>query len=730
MTDRPPESSTSVASPADEQPQVDSPEPQAATESAESAESTESTESAESADEQQNLSSPTGDSHQESHHEPHDANTPAEDEAAEDETAGDEAAEDETAESEPAAGIEPDAEFAGEPEREAQGEGSPGGTPEGEAPPETPGDSATEPVPESDVRPEPSADEPPRDPGPTPTGRIRLSRPTPTLPPESLPEEKDTSLSDFFDTLDARVAEATGRLADAFRRPEPGEQISARVDYRLFPDQSAEPESVAPDDPEFDPQVDARFDPQVDAWDGSADDEGPSAEAPAASDPEELPDRLDDESPDDVDLPDEESASQLNSYPSSYQDPHQDPYQEETATRPSHPAPEISPDTESTMISLPPVDAQTGDPRTSRVALPGPPRDPRQSLPWEVREQQAEEARQQDASAARRRAVILEKASAIEAATGRDEPDPDEFADEEEDLYTYIPPYNLPSRHPDPEPRGLDLARQIFVSISAMAAVASAAWMLGAFTGPTILGGNGLDHLVDGWYAGGRALLTPDAGHYWLWPFIVLGLLGHAVHQWTTTQISTPRQRRSGWLVGLASVLMLVWTAAVHAGLLSVAVLAALAAALALVDAVRQFTLHTARNAVERRLTDSVVGLFAGWALVGAMSSISALLTAMSVRIPGFPALLWALIGLVVCIWIGAYYAMTERGRMTIALGLGWGMFWLIFPRVLSETPSLWVAIGAAMGAFIVILATESRRHRINHAERRAAMGRPVDDII
>lgn len=43
---------------------------------------------------------------------------------------------------------------------------------------------------------------------------------------------------------------------------------------------------------------------------------------------------------------------------------------------------------------------------------------------------------------------------------------------------------------------------------------------------------------------------------------------------------------------------------------------------------------------------------------------------------------------------------------------------------------SVWIAIGAAMGAFIVILCTQSRRYRINHAERRAAMGRPLEDII
>ena len=42
---------------------------------------------------------------------------------------------------------------------------------------------------------------------------------------------------------------------------------------------------------------------------------------------------------------------------------------------------------------------------------------------------------------------------------------------------------------------------------------------------------------------------------------------------------------------------------------------------------------------------------------------------------------------------------------------------------------SVWVAIVAAMGAFIVLLATENRRYRINHAEHRAALGHEPEDF-
>ena len=351
-------------------------------------------------------------------------------------------------------------------------------------------------------------------------------------------------------------------------------------------------------------------------------------------------------------------------------------------------------------------------------------------LPWDPDAPRAGRVRP-DADADRRREIILEKASAIEAATAAS-PDEagDEAGDEEDDLYTYIPPYSLPSRDPDPPAQKSDFHRQIFVSIGAVASFAAMLWMFGAFGQQAILGGGALDELLEGWYSGEEALLAPEANFFWLWPVVVSAIIAHTVFQWHSSQKATPRQQRSGWRIGLASLLMLAWTAAVYLDLLTVAVLAALATALALMDAVRQFNFHTARNSTERRLTDATVGLFAGWALVLATSSVSVWLTAMGIRIPGIPALLWALIGLLLCIWVGAFYAMTERGRITIALGLGWGMFWLIFPRLLSDLTSVGVAIGAAMGAFIVILATESRRHRINHAERRAAMGRPVEDII
>ncbi|RJN31944.1 hypothetical protein [Nesterenkonia natronophila] len=350
----------------------------------------------------------------------------------------------------------------------------------------------------------------------------------------------------------------------------------------------------------------------------------------------------------------------------------------------------------------------------------------------------------------RQRTVIAQKAAAIEKATGQESSGPyggsghigsqyrknsAQFADDEEDLYTYIPPYNLPSRSPDPEPTHWDLARRIFVSLGALTAVLSTLWMFGWLgyneEDPAILGQGGLEEsLAGGWFSGEHALLSPDYNWYWIWPVITVGLIIHACYQWTPAQHSTPRQQRSGWLVGIAAFLMLGVTTSLYAGLFTLTLLSSVVIAGVLTEAVRQFNLYTARTDSERQLTDDIVGLFYGFALIQVMSALSVWLTQQGWHIPGIPALLWAWIGLLLCVWTAAFYSMTERGRITIALALAWGLFWLIFPRILGEVTSVWVALGAAMGAFIVILATQSRRYRINHAERRAAMGRPLEDII
>lgn len=542
-------------------------------------------------------------------------------------------------------------------------------------------DSPAEPPQDESPQDEPLQDEPRMT--VVPDEQVRRSHATPSLEPQS---QDDAADEDFFDGLGERLSAASTRLRQAFRRPDPDEvQVPHVEGYRGAEDDSDEqygPDSVNGGDGLYSPVEDEDYPSQDAAWDTDAS-TGPRGFWA-----------------DDV----VEEATRADTDP----------------TRRESIIPGLN-DPEATQ-SIPVISATTT--RNSRISLPKPP----SSQPDEAVAEETESSGR-SASEERRRAVILEKAAAIEAVAEQERREAQERADsgvDDDGAYTYIPPYNLPSRDPEPRPRATDMVRQAVVTLGVVAAAASVLVMWDS----AMFIGDGFTDLVDGWYSGQQALLTPSHWFYWFWPLVVVTLLGHAVHQWSTSQISTPRQRRTGWLVALASILMLVWVLAIRADNLTLAALAALAAALALIDCIRQFMLRTARNSAERRLTDGPVGLFTGFAMVHAMGSLSAWLTAHNIHIPGVPDTVWALAGLAVCIWLGALYSMTERGRITIALGLGWGMFWLVFPRLLSDLQSVTVAIVAAMGAFIIILATQSRRHRINYAERRAAMGRPVDDII
>ena len=204
----------------------------------------------------------------------------------------------------------------------------------------------------------------------------------------------------------------------------------------------------------------------------------------------------------------------------------------------------------------------------------------------------------------------------------------------------------------------------------------------------------------------------------------------YTVHQWLPSQASAARQRAVGWRVAAVMAAAVGWFVIVRTGVMLGAELVVwLALAYLLVDAVHQLNLYTARNRVERAITDGSIGLFAGWAVIYTATNLSIWLQSLGINLLWIPGAVWAVLTLVVVVWGTAMMAMTERGRMTIALGLSWGLAAILVPRLVGSMHSVWVAIVAAMGLFVVLLVTENRRYRINHAEHRAALGHVVEDF-
>jgi hypothetical protein len=331
----------------------------------------------------------------------------------------------------------------------------------------------------------------------------------------------------------------------------------------------------------------------------------------------------------------------------------------------------------------------------------------------------------------RHRHRILEKAQAIEAATVRTLPALaayDGDLDHGPGAVRYIPPYNLPSREPDPAPAFTDLLRRVTVTISWLVFVAGGVYGLGFLgehaTGPW------LHELHGGRFAGGYSMLSMASWAVLAWPVLWLAMGVYTVHQWMPSQASAARQRATGWRVSAAMVAAVAWFVIARTGVLLGAELVVwLALTYLLVDSIHQLNLYTARTRVERAITDGMIGLFTGWAVIYAATNLSIWLQSLGVNLLWIPGAVWAVLTIVVVVWATALLTMTERGRITIALGLTWGLTAILVPRLVGSMHSVWVAIFAAMGLFVVLLATENRRYRINHAEHRAALGHVVEDF-
>ena len=152
------------------------------------------------------------------------------------------------------------------------------------------------------------------------------------------------------------------------------------------------------------------------------------------------------------------------------------------------------------------------------------------------------------------------------------------------------------------------------------------------------------------------------------------------------------------------------------------AFLSALAGATLGFLAIRELNRRTARYNTERLCTDAPIGCFAGWFIALTATSLAVMLTSWGWDL-WISDIIWALLAIAIITWLAALLCMTERGRVSVALGVGAGLVGIMIARLFGEHNSVWVALVAGSCAFILLLVTENRRYRIKHAERRAERG-------
>lgn len=277
----------------------------------------------------------------------------------------------------------------------------------------------------------------------------------------------------------------------------------------------------------------------------------------------------------------------------------------------------------------------------------------------------------------------------------------------------YIAPYTLPDTSPNPAVTRLDLIqRLVFTVIAALLALGMA---------------TGIGDLLSGSLPGQHphhSLLSLAPTAYLLLPVIYGWSLLGSIFSWLPSQRSALRQRAVGWLFPAALLGGGLWLLAVRAEMLLPAFLAAALTTALLLLTVRELNRRTARSTLERMFSDAPIGLMTGFFLVVTAASGAELLTSWNASM--VPVAVASVIVLALG-YVATSLSMTERGRIIMASGFAWGMFWLLVPRLLGPNPSIVIAILAGMAGFVVLLATENRRYQIHHAEHRAARGKSTE---
>lgn len=277
----------------------------------------------------------------------------------------------------------------------------------------------------------------------------------------------------------------------------------------------------------------------------------------------------------------------------------------------------------------------------------------------------------------------------------------------------YVPPYTVPDAAAHQVPTSQDLLSRGLFTLVAIGSAFVAFWVTGDLASASLVGQHASSSLLS---------LAPTA--YILLPLIFAWAVLSAAYSWVPSQLSANRQRAVVLPFSAALVAAGLWLLLVKSESLVLACVAMILCVVLLLRCVRELNKHTARSTVERVFTDAPISLMTGFFLVLALASFNEMLAAWNVfEIPEVIAAV-LVIGLG---YLATSLAMTERGRIILATGFGWGMFWLLVPRLLGPNPSLWVAIMAGMAGFVVILATENRRYQIHHAEHRAARGKRTE---
>ncbi|WP_152275047.1 hypothetical protein [Arthrobacter koreensis] len=271
---------------------------------------------------------------------------------------------------------------------------------------------------------------------------------------------------------------------------------------------------------------------------------------------------------------------------------------------------------------------------------------------------------------------------------------------------------NHPS--PDHDSQQADTIRRIAVTMSTAAALGFSY----ALT-RTATGWPGINH-------GPGSVLDPAASLLGVYPWIWLawipvltGAAAYAALQWIPSQRSNPRRVWNGPISAGSAVVAAIWLWAVQSGNPAGAFWsAALGTGIGLA-AIHISNTWPVESRTEKATVDLPAKVLLGASTIALLTGLGSWLTALETDIASWGPVAWALIALVATVIGITTVSMTDRGHLAAALTAVVGLSGIGFTRLLSEQNSIPVAAGAFVGAFLILVSAGSRRHQVDHAQRR-----------
>ena len=212
--------------------------------------------------------------------------------------------------------------------------------------------------------------------------------------------------------------------------------------------------------------------------------------------------------------------------------------------------------------------------------------------------------------------------------------------------------------------------------------------------------------------------MVPYAWAAWLPVFA--GALSYVVYQWLPAQRTNDRHRWMGWATAAAAVLGTLWLWTAAAGSPALAFWVAI-----LQVAVGLTTIHLVNGwppstRGEHLIADVPAGAFLGVSILALLASLGGWLVQGGSDVAGWGAEAWTLIALASVVVGVTTICMTDRGHLSVALTVVWGLGWIGMARLLDSPAAVWPAVSALGAAFLIIVSASSRRHQVDHARRLA----------